>query len=85
MKLKYKIFRVCAFLAGVGILSGLVAVYATLAVWLISAAANNDPMTVWHAIGLALGLLGVYPAFGLFIIGGACLIAAFSEFDPNEE
>lgn len=27
MKLKYKIFRACAFLAGVGILSGLVAAF----------------------------------------------------------
>lgn len=85
MKLKYKIFRVCAFLAGVGILSGLVAVYSILASWLITAAANNDPMTVWHVTGLVLGLLGLYPAFGLFIIGGICLIAAFSEFGPNEE
>lgn len=84
MDLKYKVLRVGAFLLGLGILSGLITVYSILASWLITAAANNDPMTVWHVTGLVLGLLGLYPAFGLFIIGGICLIAAFSEFDPDK-
>lgn len=81
--MKYKTLRVCAFLLGSGILSGLITVYAIPTSWLVTAAVNNDPMTARHATGLVLGLLGLYLAFGLSMVGVGCLMVAFSDYDQN--
>lgn len=78
--MKYKTLRVCAFLLELGILSGLITVYAILTSWLVTAAVNNDPMTAWHATGLVLGLLGLCLAFGLSIVVVGCLLVAFFFF-----